>query len=289
MKRHPLIAALESRLAGTTIALGATRIDIDLLPPIYELLREIGHCKRLNVVVYCRGGEVNAARRIALLLHEFTDHLAFVVPYFCESAGTLMALAAREIIAGPLAVFSPIDPHLRSDNHDLATAPGAISAQDVRQFWRLAMDWFDVSEQEAKSSSLARLCESIFPTTLASLYRCSLEVQEIGEDLLSLHMEAPRKSLTEVVDKLIYGYHSHAYALTREDLRNLGLPVHQDPDVDEMAWDLAKIMRLHIAAEFRGVHEGTWKDAILVGGGREIARLRRTDAPGGEWKPIEEA
>ena len=78
----PQIAAMEARSRGRVLVFAASKLEIDLLPPLYDALRAIGRCERLHIVIQCRGGEVNAARRIALLLHQSTDHLTFVVPHF---------------------------------------------------------------------------------------------------------------------------------------------------------------------------------------------------------------
>jgi Serine dehydrogenase proteinase len=283
------IEALEERGCGRVVVFGASNLEIDLLPPLYDVLRARGRSERLCVVIQCRGGEVNAARRIALLLHEFTDHLMFVVPYFCESAGTVMALAARTIVAGPLAIFSPIDPHLSAENGGGTASPSALSAQDIRQFWRMSRDWFGLDESEAKASALPLLCDNIFPTTLTSFHRCALELEQIGDELLSLHMPArPEVERAHIVQTLLYGFHSHTYALTRDDLRRIGLPIESDPALELVAWELVSELRRCIGPESRESLDGEWHDALIATRDGAIRRRRRPNAPAGAWEPIEQ-
>lgn len=279
------LRAIEARLPGRTLALSASRVDIDLLPPLYETLRAIGRVERLNVVVQCRGGEVNAARRIALLLHAFADRVTFVVPHFCESAGTVMALAAHEIVAGPMAIFSPIDPHLSAEAG--AAGPSAMSAEDIRQCWRMMRDWFGLEEAEARARALHLLSENIFPTTLTSFHRSTRELERIGEELLSLHMgDRPREARAEIVAALLYGFDSHAYALTADELRRIGLPVVRDAALEGPAWEVARELRRLAGPESRTREEDDWHDAVIATTEAAQRRLRRMDAPAGTWEPV---
>lgn len=279
------IRALEALRPGRTLALSASHLDIDLLPPLYETLRTLGRVERLDVVVQCRGGEVNAARRIALLLHEFADRLTFVVPHACESAGTVMALAAHEIVAGPMAIFSPIDPHLSAEGG--GTGPSAMSAEDIRQCWRMVRDWFGLEEPEARAKALHLLSENIFPTTLTSFHRSTRELERIGEELLSLHMgDRPREARAEIVATLLYGFDSHTYALTADELRRIGLPVVRDARLDAPAWETARELRRLAGPESREREEDDWHDAVIATTEAAQRRLRRMDAPAGTWEPV---
>src|SRR5688500_13269430 len=213
------IEELEARRGSTVLVFAASHLELDLLPELYDTLRGLGRPARLDVVFYCKGGVVNAARRIALLLHEFTGHLAFIVPHRCESAGTITALAAREIIAGPVAVFSPIDPLLQASPSGPGEGPLAISSEDVRLFSQMAKDWFCLEEGEAKRQAMSVLFEDIFPTTLTSFYRSILAARAICAELLSLHMaHAPEAQRARIAEQLLFGHHSPTYALTRDDM-----------------------------------------------------------------------
>jgi hypothetical protein len=280
------IARLELQVQGRVIVFGATSLDIDLLPALYETLGGIGPAERLNVVVYCRGGSVNAARRVALLLREFAGHLRFIVPHFCESAGTVMALAADEIVAGPLAIFSPTDPHIAAAD-SAGGGPSALSSQDVRLFAQMGQDWFGMERHSAQERALPQLCESIFPTTLTSLYRCTREVQDISNELLASHFgERDAARCASITDTLLFAYHSHTYALTREDLARMGLPIVRDAAVETTAWEIARDIRACIGAESRQSLEGDWHDAVLITRDGGVRRRRSADAPAARWESL---
>lgn len=286
LRRH--IEELEERRASEVLVFAASHLEVELLPELYDTLRGLGHPARLDVVIYCKGGVVNAARRIALLLHEHTDHLAFLVPHRCESAGTITALAAREIIAGPVAIFSPVDPLLQASSSATSDAPPGVSSQDVRLFAQMAKDWFGLEEGEAKRQALAVLMENIFPTTMTSFYRSVLEARAICLELLGLHpAEQAQGQRERIADRLLFGYHSHSYALTGDELAALGLPIRRDAAVEDLAWELARGLRSQIGAGARRSVEDDWFDAALITrhGGR-----RRRRRPGGlepAWEPDE--
>lgn len=258
-----------------------------MLPSLYEALSRLGPCRQLDVVFHSRGGIVNAARRIALLLREFSERVCFLVPHYCESAGTLAALSADEIIAGPLAIFSPIDPLLSSARGGSDNGPLALSAQDLRLFGEMSVAWFGLEPQEAKARSLAVLCENVFPSTLTSFYRSTLEMQDICAELLALHMRDDRGALRkEIADKLIFGFHSHTFALTRGDLLALGLPVKNDREIEDLMWPISRELRGIVGPGARASPDDDWVDAIVATRHGACARRRSDDFPG-RWQEWE--
>jgi hypothetical protein len=288
MSAFPQLGIFESDGQSRALIFGATHLDAELLPSLYDTLRKIGHTARLDVIVYCRGGEVTVARRIGLLLHQFTDRLRLIVPHHCQSAGTVMALAAHEIVAGPMAMFSPIDPHLTgSDAQGEATA---MSAQDVRMFPKLAQDWFGLDERAARERAMPLLCESIAPAALTAFYRSTLGVRQIGEELLALHMpKAQASQRSSIVETLLFGYHSHDYTLTGEDLAAIGLNVRNQATLTNAAWEIARELRTRMGPETRKTHAHGWCDALLATRDGGIVRTRQQDMLPGDWDAFEVA
>lgn len=284
-----LRAAIEriGRLRGTTVlVLAASNLEIDLLPTLYDTLSELGRTRGLDVVLYCRGGVVNAARRIALLLHEFTDRLTFVIPHFCESSGTVLALAAAEIIAGPVAVFSPVDPRLQCAQPSSGDSPLAVSSQDVRLFGKMSEDWFGMEGREAQARALSALCESVFPTTLTSFYRSALEVKDICAQMLEIaHCPEPRRA--RIIQALLFGYHSHSYALTRQELKDLGLPISTNEEVEGCGWLISAELRNFIGGGARQSVQDDWFDTLVAIHGGARRRRQREGAPAPIWERCE--
>jgi hypothetical protein len=275
---------LERSRGSRALLIGTSHLELDLLPVLYDALSDLGRTQRLDVLLYCCGGVVNAARRIALMLHDFTGHLAFIVPDRCLSSGMIAALAAHEIVAGPAAIFSPVDPHLETPSGS-GEGPSAVSAQDVRLFARMAEDWFGLGEDEAKAKALAVLGESIFPTTLTSFYRSMLEVEAICAELIALGMPAaPPAVRAEIVDILLHRQHSHGFALTRDDLRKLGLPVRDDAGAEAIAWEIARGLRGYVGGGARRKAEDDWFDSVLATTAGSMRRRRSPDGLAPRWE-----
>lgn len=282
MKIRALVEQIEERRLSRVLVFAASHLDSELLPPLYDSLREIGPTERLDVLFHCRGGVVSAVRAIALLLHDFTERLSFIVPDRCLSSGTIAALAAHEIVAAPAALFSPVDPLLQAPlGSDDGTA--TISAQDVRLFGEMSRAWFGLPEDEARRKALSVLCDSVFPTTLTSFYRSTLEVEAVCLEMLSLHMEGA-ETRTKIVEALLYGHHSHGFALMRADLARLGLPVVGDPAVEDAAWEVARILRESIGGAARATPSDGWVDVLLATRSGLRQRRRSPDEMGPLWE-----
>ncbi|HEX4158762.1 MAG TPA: hypothetical protein VHY79_09815 [Rhizomicrobium sp.] len=247
------------------LVLATTNLEMDILPALYDTLCERGDTGRLDVVFYCRGGIVSAARRIALLLHEFSSHICFIVPFYCESSGTIAALAGHEIIAGPAASFSPVDPHLNSAQEQSSEGSGAISAENVRLFADMCRDWFGMPEPEAQTQSLSVMCANVFPTTLTAFYRSMLETRDICSELLARSMrDRPEEIRSRIVDRLLFGYHSHIFSLSHHDLSALGLPVRRDARIERIAWEMVHELRQSVGAGVRRSEEDDWVGTIIA-------------------------
>lgn len=288
MSAFPQLRVFEAENQSRALIFGATHLDGELLPMLYETLRGIGRVPHLNVIVYCRGGEVTVARRIGLLLHQFADRLRIIVPHHCQSAGTVLALAAHEIVAGPMAMFSPIDPHLSGS--DAQGEPTAMSAQDIRMFPKLAQDWFGLDASTARERALPLLCDSIAPSALTAFYRSALGVRRIGEELLALQMpQTPAERRTAIVETLLFDYHSHDYTLTGADLAAIGLNARAEPALEDAGWALIRELRTRMGPETRKTNPHGWCDALIATRERGWVRTRQQDLLPGDWTDFEMA
>jgi hypothetical protein len=285
---HALIDEIERSRDSRVLLLAASALEIDILPTLYDILRGLGRTERLDVLVYCRGGQVTAARRVGLMLDSFTRHLSFIVPDRCESSATILILAGREIVAGPVALFSPVDPMLPGPADDSGEDPSAICAEDVRLFGAMARDWFGLDSAEAQGTALSILSGSIFPTTLTAFYRSSLEVRQICHELLSLHRgEGAGESREAIVEALVSGQHSHAFPLCAGDLERLGLPVRGDEAVEGLAWEVARSLRASIGAGVRATDSDDWHDALIATRESALRRRRSRGGRGLAWEAAE--
>ncbi len=66
----------------------------------------------IQMILHTPGGLVLAAEQIAEALSRHTGKVQVIVPHYAMSGGTLVALAADEIVIDPNAVLGPVDPQL---------------------------------------------------------------------------------------------------------------------------------------------------------------------------------
>jgi ClpP class serine protease len=66
----------------------------------------------IQIILHTPGGLVLAAEQIAEALCRHTGKVQVIVPHYAMSGGTLIAMAADEIVMDPNAVLGPVDPQL---------------------------------------------------------------------------------------------------------------------------------------------------------------------------------
>lgn len=240
----PQLRELQALRGRPTLIYDASITD-DAVRILYECLHQMGPGKQLDLVLTTVGGVVTVARRLALLLREFTPHLTILVPYHARSAGTLLCLSANELVLSPMSALSPIDSHIGSAGHPPPGTPGMISAEDIRQFRHMAEDWFGVSREKDRLQVLALMAQNVFPPTLSTFYRSEKLIRQAAHELLLYQLPSADESVRHcIVDQLVSGYDAHDHVITRAEARTLGLQVHYASQSEEVVlWDLYKACR----------------------------------------------
>lgn len=90
----------------------ARYIDIDDAQSILRAIRETPSDRPIEIVLHTPGGLVLAATQIASALADHPAEVTAVVPHYAMSGGTLIALAADEIVLDAHSVLGPVDPQL---------------------------------------------------------------------------------------------------------------------------------------------------------------------------------
>ena len=123
--RQRLIARIERQRKSRVILLVHRQETMSILGfPAYryidvndseEVLRAIhltDPAVPLDIVLHTPGGLVLAALQIARAIHKHKGKVTAFVPHYAMSGGTLIALAASEIVMSEDAVLGPVDPQL---------------------------------------------------------------------------------------------------------------------------------------------------------------------------------
>jgi len=89
-------------------------IDIDDSEQLLRAIRLTPGDMAIDLLLHTPGGLVLASDQIAHALKRHPGKVTVIVPHYAMSGGTLVALAADEILMDPDAVLGPVDPQLGS-------------------------------------------------------------------------------------------------------------------------------------------------------------------------------
>ena len=87
-------------------------IDIDDSEAVLRAIRLTPDETPIDLVLHTPGGLVLASEQIAYALRAYAGKVTVLVPHYAMSGGTLLALAADEIVMDESAVLGPVDPQL---------------------------------------------------------------------------------------------------------------------------------------------------------------------------------
>jgi len=99
----------------------------------------------IDLIIHTPGGFVLAASQIAQALRDHPARTSVIVPHYAMSGGTLIALAADEIIMDKHAVLGPIDPQLM--NYPAPSILRAIRKKELKDIDDQTLIMGDIAEK----------------------------------------------------------------------------------------------------------------------------------------------
>ncbi|MGE5548880.1 MAG: SDH family Clp fold serine proteinase [Bacillota bacterium] len=112
-------------------------IDIDDSEEVLRAIRTTPGNVPIDLIMHTPGGIALAATQIALALKAHPAKKTVIVPHYAMSGGTMIALAADEILMDPHAAIGPIDPQLAYRYGQFA-ASAIISAVEKKPVEKVA-------------------------------------------------------------------------------------------------------------------------------------------------------
>jgi len=185
------------RLLGFPIA---RYIDINDSEEVLRAIQMTDDDIPLDLVLHTPGGLVLAALQIAKAIGEHKAKVTVFVPHYAMSGGTLIALAADEIIMCGHSVLGPIDPQI-------GQSPAASLIKVVEE------------------KPVSRIDDQTL--VLADVGRKAIaQVKQAASELLNRRL--PAEQATELAEKLTAGTWTHDYPIWASTAKSLGLPVSTD-------------------------------------------------------------
>lgn len=251
--RAQLIKALEKErqskvlvyVTGDRAPAGA-QIGDDAMRPLHSVLRQQGSAKKLDLFIYTRGGAIDVPWRIVTALRQYSSSWNILVPFRANSAGTLIALGADQIVMGPQAELGPIDPSITVMRR--ASQPGGdgtpvqdtVSVEDVMAFVTFVQSRCKIQNEGALSSMLQKLTDRLDAVSLGHVYRNHAHIRDVATRILkSRRRPPPAKAIRGIVRTLAEKVYTHGHAIGCKEANQIGLPVMAATDGENKAmWAL---------------------------------------------------
>jgi ClpP class serine protease len=224
LERYRIIRKLETELGARVITLihrqeafsifGIPIVRYVTVEDSEQVLRAIRLTRPdvpICLVLHTPGGLLLAAEQIAHALQRHQAKVTVLIPHYAMSGGTLIALAADEIVMDPNAVLGPVDPQL--GEYPAASILEAVAAKDR-------------NELEDKTLILADVARKAIRQVEDSVY-C----------LLSDKMDQQKaRDLAKILSE---GRWTHDYPISVNEAKALGLPVSDE--MPPLIYDLMEL------------------------------------------------
>jgi len=175
-------------------------IDVNDSEEVLRAIRLTDRAVPLDIVLHTPGGLVLASLQIARAIRRHPGKVTVFVPHYAMSGGTLIALAANEIVMSEDAVLGPVDPQL-------GQYPGASILKAVAKK--------PVAEIDDNTLILADQAEKAIS-----------QLRESARELLA--GKFPDGKAEELARLLSEGTWTHDHPITYEAAKSFGLPVRSD-------------------------------------------------------------
>jgi ClpP class serine protease len=157
----------------------------------------------LDIVLHTPGGLVLAASQIARAIRGHQAKVTVFVPHYAMSGGTLIALAADEIVMTPYSVLGPVDPQL-------GQSPAASLIKVVEQ-----KPIAEIDDETLVMADIGR--------------KAIMQVKRTARELLERRLSSEQAET--LAEKLSTGTWTHDYPILPGEAKELGLNISTDmPD-----------------------------------------------------------
>ena len=181
-------------------------IDIEDSERVLRAIRLTDENVPIDIVLHTPGGLVLASEQIAFALCRHKAKVTVFVPHYAMSGGTLIAIAADEIVMDPNGVLGPVDPQLQMpQGGGYVPAVSVLAAMEVENPNR--------DDQTLIMADMARKATQQVHRTVYNLLRANDMEEEKARELAT--------ALSE-------GRWTHDYPISASEAREMGLPVSDD-------------------------------------------------------------
>lgn len=156
----------------------------------------------IDLILHTPGGLVLATEQIARALIRHPAKVTVFVPHYAMSGGTMLALAADEIVMDANAVLGPVDPQL--GNFAAASILKVVEQKPIAE----------IDDQTLIMADLSRKAIAQVQRFVRTLLQDANPVEKIKPE-----------NIEPIIESLTTGRVTHDYPITVEEATELGLPI----------------------------------------------------------------
>ena len=156
----------------------------------------------IDLILHTPGGLVLATEQIARALIRHQAKVTVFVPHYAMSGGTMLALAADEIVMDENAVLGPVDPQL--GNYPAASIIKVVEDNPISE----------VDDQTLIMADLSRKAMNQVQQFVRTLLQDCIPKQKVKPE-----------NIENIIQALTTGQVTHDYPVTVEEATEMGLPV----------------------------------------------------------------
>ncbi|MBW4449374.1 MAG: hypothetical protein KME38_21665 [Spirirestis rafaelensis WJT71-NPBG6] len=156
----------------------------------------------IDLILHTPGGLVLATEQIARALIRHPAKVTVFVPHYAMSGGTMLALAADEIVMDANAVLGPVDPQL--GNFPAASIIKVVEDKPIGE----------IDDQTLIMADLSRKAIQQVQRFVRTLLKDNIPTQKVQPE-----------NIESIIDALTTGRVTHDYPITVEEATEMGLPI----------------------------------------------------------------
>lgn len=199
LRESKVITLIQKRRAPTLLGLFfSEKIGIEESEKLLREIRNTPEDKPIDLILHTPGGLVIASEQIAEALVSHEGKVTVFVPHYALSGGTLVALAADEIVMGSHAVLGRIDPQILG-----------LPASSIQK----VMERKNIERIDDKTIILADTAEKSLN-----------QIKNFIFELLSKN-EYSQELISKIIEELTSGKYTHDHPLTLNKAESTGLRV----------------------------------------------------------------
>lgn len=193
-------------------------IDIQDSEELLRAIKMTDNSIPIDIILHTPGGLVLASEQIAHALSKRKGKVTVFVPHYAMSGGTMIALAADEVVMDENAVLGPVDPQV--GNFPAVSILKVLEDKPVKE----------IDDETIILADISRKAVSQVKNTIIKLACCQYTEEKAAE----------------LAEKLASGIWTHDYPISFEEAQELGLKVKSD-----MPEEIYKLMNLYPQARAR--------------------------------------